>query len=261
MTKLSDNIIGKIKCDHITPVPRWHFLLKSYTLWVLFVFSVILGSVSFSVAAHIAESGDLNLLDHLQGNWLISAVMLLPLFWLISLFFFALLAYLNWKCTKHGYCMRRRWIVMGSVALSIFLGAFFYVVGLGSRTDLMMSRVAPFYDQYKHKARRDLWQQPERGLLTGKIIDIDEETEKLLLRDENGKNWIVDDRDVRWENTKLEEKGKVIKVLGRISGNAEFEAIEIRRCINCQDDEFIEEIDPLTCMRPELPPPVPGCAR
>lgn len=261
MTKFSDSIVNKIKCDQIKPVPKWHFLLKSYTFWTLFILSMILGSLSFSVMVHIAQSGDLDLIDHLQGNWLVSAVMLLPVFWLVSLVFFAALAFLNWKCTKKGYCIKRRWIVLGSILLSMVLGAFFYLLGLGRQTDLLMTRALPFYDQYKHKARKDLWQQPEKGLLTGKIIDVDEDTEKLLVRDEDGKDWIVDDRDIVWENDNLEERGRIVKVLGQITGESEFQAVEVRTCANCQDDEFVENVTQLTCLKPDLPPPVPGCAR
>lgn len=235
--------------------------MKSYVFWTLFTVSVVLGSISFSVMVHIAKSGDLDLIDHLQGNWFVSAVMLLPVFWMVSLIFFAALAFFNWKCTKKGYCIKRRWIVLGSVLLSIAFGAFFYLLGLGRQTDLLMARALPFYDQYKHKARKDLWQQPEKGLLTGKIIDVDEDTEKLLVRDEEGKDWIVDDRDIVWENDNLEERGKIIKVLGQITGESEFQAVEVRTCTNCQDDEFIENVSPFTCAKPNLPPPVPGCAK
>lgn len=259
MTKLSESIIGKIKCDKITPVPRWHFLIKGYTFWSLFCISVIFGSLSFSVIVHVINSGDIDIWDHLQGSLFSSAVMLLPIFWILFLILFATLAYLNWKCTKLGYCVKRRWIVLGSVAFSMIFGGVFYSFGLGKQADGMMTRALPFYDQYKHRARKDLWQQPERGLLTGKIIDIDEENEKLLIRDENGQNWIIDDRDIKWENMALEEKGKIIKAIGKINGDAEFEAIEIRKCTNCQDDEFVEDIPAGVCFKPQAVSA--GCGR
>ncbi|KKQ46447.1 MAG: hypothetical protein US63_C0001G0015 [Candidatus Moranbacteria bacterium GW2011_GWC2_37_8] len=202
---------------------------------------MVLGSLSFSVIMHFVESGDLDIVDHLQGGLLNSALMLVPFFWLLTLILFAISAYFNWRCTKIGYHYRRRWIVLGSIALSVVFGSIFYVVGLGKQTDNIMSRMSPFYDQYKHRARNELWLQPEKGLLTGKIIDIDEETEKLIVRDEDGKKWIVDDLNVKWENKKLEENGKIIKVIGEKNGEYEFRAREIRRCNNCQDDEFIEE--------------------
>ncbi|EKD58822.1 MAG: hypothetical protein ACD_56C00043G0003 [uncultured bacterium] len=241
MTKFSDSVIGKIKCEKIMPVPKWHFLIRSYAFWLLFFVSMILGSLSFSVVVHIVNSGDLDIMDHLQGSWMTSAFMLLPVFWIVSLFIFAISAYLNWKCTRLGYCARRRWIVLGSIVLSIIFGSVFYVLGLGKQADNAMTRAVPIYDQYKHKARKELWLQPEKGFLTGKILDVDEIEERLIVRDENGKKWIVTDKDIRWENESLEEKGNIIKVIGIKKGDFEFQAREIRRCTNCQDDEFVEK--------------------
>lgn len=241
MTKFSEEIIGKIKCEHIAPVPKWCFLARGYAFWVLFVASVILGSLSFAVMVHIANSGDWDIFNHLGGNWITSTVMLLPYFWLVFLGIFALVAYLNWKHTKYGYRFRRRWIVVGSVGLSIFFGNVFYALGLGKEMDILMTKAMPFYDKSKHEARKELWLRPENGLLGGKIISIDEKTEEITLKDENGKKWIVDDRDVEWENEKLQQKGKIIKVIGKKDGEHKFIAKEIRRCRDCQNDEEDEK--------------------
>ncbi len=237
MTKFSESIIGKIRCDHIEPVPRWHFLLKSYVFWAMFVCSMILGSISFSVIMHIINSGDLDIINHLQGNLATSTVMLLPYFWLLSLLLFAFIAYVNWKCTKLGYRFKRRWIVLGSVALSVCFGSVFYAFGMGMQIDLLMTKSMPFYNQSKHAALNELWFHPENGLLTGKIVEIDEENKILLLKDDSGKNWSVNDVNIKWENTDLEKKGKVVKVIGEKDGENNFKAKEIRRCTNCQDDE------------------------
>lgn len=243
MTKFSEVIIGKIKCDHIAPVPRWHFLLRGYVFWALFVSSVLLGSLSFGVIVHIVNSGDFDIVNHLQGNLVTSAVMMLPYFWLLFLVVFAGVAYANWKCTKLGYRFRRRWIVLGSVVLSMFLGSIFYALGMAKEVDDLMTKNLSIYDQTKHDARRELWFQPENGFLTGKIIGIDEVNEKLLVVDETGKNWVIDDDGVAWENTQLEIKGKIVKVIGERSGERDFRAKEIRRCGNCQDDEDEKDDD------------------
>lgn len=241
MTKLSDSIIGKIKCEQIKPVPKWHFLMKRCTFWTMFVISVILGSLSFSVIVHFLNSGDISVASHFQGSWITSIVMLIPLFWLASLLFFAFLALLNWKCTKLGYCTRRRWIFLGSIVLSVALGEIFFELGMGRKMDNAMTVFSPFYDKYKHKVRRDIWLQPEKGLLTGKIIEVDEEMEKLLVQDEDGKIWIVDDKGIEWESESLESKGKIIKAVGKKVDDTEFKAIRIMRCTYCQDDEDFDD--------------------
>jgi len=237
MTKFSENIIGKIKCDHIAPVPRWHFLMKGYIFWALFLLSILLGSLSFSVIMHMVRFGDLDMLGHLQGNVATSAVMLLPYFWILFLAVFAGIAYANWKCTKLGYRYKRRWIVLGSVVVSMFLGSVFHAFGMGQVVDNLMAKAMPFYDQSKHDARQELWLKPENGLLIGKITSVDEVNEEMIVQDDNGNSWNVADHAVTWENKALEKKGKIVKVVGKKDGEHGFAAKEIRRCNDCQDDE------------------------
>ncbi len=237
MTKFSESIIGKIKCDHIAPVPRWQFIFRGYVFWTLFFGAVLLGSLSFGVVVHIINSGDLDIVNHLHGNLLTSTVMLLPYIWLVLLLIFAGVAYANWKCTRLGYRFKRRWIVIGSVALSVFLGSVFYVLGMAKAVDNLMTKSLPVYNQSKHAALMEIWFHPEQGLLTGKVIGIDENSEKIILIDESGLSWNVDDKGVKWENVQLEAKGKVVKIIGDKIGERDFKAREIRKCDNCQDDE------------------------
>lgn len=241
MTKFSEEIIGKIKTERIAPVARWHFLVKGYAFWTMFALSVLFGSLSFSVMMHIATAGDWDVFTHLKGNWFTSAVMLLPYFWVLFLFLFAIIAYFNWKNTKLGYRFKRRWIVLGSVGVSIFLGNVFYALGMGKEMDLLMTKSMPFYDKSKHESRKELWLKPENGFLGGKVVSINEDLEELVVQDENGNNWTVNDRDVTWENRKLEQKGKIIKVIGKKEGEHKFSAKEIRRCGDCQADEDDEK--------------------
>lgn len=163
--------------------------------------------------------------------------MLLPYFWLLFLTIFAIVAYVNWKCTKFGYRYKRRWIVLGSVALSVFLGSIFYALGMAKEIDRLMSKRLPIYNQSKHAALTELWFHPESGLLTGKIVEVNETEERIVVIDETGRNWNVDDNGISWENTQLEKAGKIVKVIGSKDGESNFKAREIRRCGNCENDE------------------------
>lgn len=241
MTKFSEEILGKIKQEHIAPVPRWHFLMKGYFFWTLFALSILLGSLSFSVIVHIARFGDLDMFGHLHGDLATSTVMMLPYFWLLSVSVFAAVAYVNWKSTKLGYRYKRRYIVTGSVFISLFFGSIFNAIGMGKVVDNMMTVNMPFYDKSKHEARKELWLRPEDGLLIGKIINIDEVNEELIVQDDDGNNWSVNDADITWENKALEKKGKIVKVVGKKDGENKFAANEIRRCNDCQDDEDEDE--------------------
>jgi hypothetical protein len=237
MTKFSEGIIGKIKCDHIAPVPRWHFLLKSYVFWGLLVVSLLLGSLSFSVIAHLISTGDLDVFSYLQGNVVTSTVMMLPYFWLLSLTVFALVAFYNWKHTKLGYKFKRRWIFVSSIGLSMFLGSILYVFGMGNEVDRIMTKAMPFYDQSKQKARSELWLQPENGLIIGKVMIVNSADKQLVIQDEQGNDWSIDEDVTAQKIEAAITKGKIIKIIGKKNGDRRFTAREIRRCGDCQEDE------------------------
>jgi len=237
MTQLSQNIVGKIKHDHIAPVPRWHFLLKSYAFWLFLGVSILLGSLSFSVIVHIINSGDLDMMSHLQGNMFTSAVMLLPYFWFLSLCVCELVAYYNWKHTRFGYRFRRRWIMFSSIVASVFFGSVLYALGMGQTIDDAMVAGVPFYDQSKHFARQQIWMQPDRGLLVGKVVQVDDPSGNIVIKDENGNSWNIDESAIPPKSHVAIKKGKIVKIMGKKEGDSGFAAKEIRKCGDCWKEE------------------------
>ncbi len=125
--------------------------------------------------------------------------------------------------------------------MSVILGGAFYEVGLGDGVDALMGRSLPLYDLSKHSARREIWMQPEKGLIMGKIVDVDDQDDLITVSDEKGQKWKVSEKGAKWKiklKNKLEDKkGKIVKIIGERKGEDEFEAKEIRRCGDCQDDE------------------------
>lgn len=242
MTTFSKSIMGKIKQECICPVPRWHFLLKSYVFWGLLALSLLLGSLSFSVIAHLVAVGDLDVFNYLHGNVLTSAVMMLPYFWILSLVIFALVAYYNWKHTRLGYRFKRRWIFVASIALSMFLGSILYTFGMGNAVDMVMVKAMPFYDQSKHAAHNELWLQPENGLIMGKITNIDNVEGQFIILDAKGTEWNIDGNEIKPAAGNVIKKGKIVKVIGKKSGERAIVAREIRKCGDCQDDEIVDVV-------------------
>ncbi len=182
------------------------------------------------------------MLWHFQGNFITSIVMFLPYFWLLSLGIFAFVAYYNWRCTRQGYRFRRRWILLGSVGLSIFFGSVFHVFGMGNQVDRIMAKAMPFYDESKHKTRNELWLRPEIGLIMGEVQSMDSAKGEMVIKDEQGKIWNIDERAMMPIKKGAEiKKGKIVKVIGKKNGENDFVAKEIRRCGDCQDDEEDEE--------------------
>jgi len=69
------------------------------------------------------------------------------------------------------------------------LGVFFYKVGVGEAVDDVLSERAPFYSKFINPNMR-LWNQPEHGLLSGRINKVNSQYE-FELRDIDNKNWII----------------------------------------------------------------------
>lgn len=239
MTKFSEGIVGKIEQDHIVPVPRWHFLLKGYVFWGLLVISILFGSLSFSVIAHLVNIGDFDVFNYMQGNLITSAVMMLPYFWFFSLVIFALVAFYNWKHTRLGYKFKRRWIFVSSIVISVSLGSIFYAFGMGSSVDRIMVKSMPFYDQSKHKAREEIWLRPESGLIMGRVLTIDSINNQIVIQDVAGIDWNIDEKAVVKTAGEPIQKGKIVKVIGKKNGENSFAAREIRKCSDCQDEEDV----------------------
>jgi hypothetical protein len=243
MTKLSESIVGKIKQERIAPVPRWHFLFKSYIFWSLLGISILLGSLSFSVIAHIINNGDIDLFTHLQGNFVVSTVILLPFLWFFSLIIFAIVAYYNWKHTKLGYKFKRRWMLGSSIVLSMSLGSVLYAFGMGNALDRVMVKAMPFYDVSKHKAREELWLKPESGLIMGKVLNIDSINNQFVIQDVQGVDWKIDEKAISVQTVDAIKTGKIVKIIGKKDGANKFIANEIRSCGDCQDDEDQEKLE------------------
>jgi len=246
MTQLSQNIVGKIKQNHIAPVPHWHFLLKRYAFWFFLGLSILLGSLSFSVIVHIVNSGDLDIASHLQGDIFTSAIMLLPYLWFLSLCLCELVAFYNWKHTRFGYRFRRRWIFVASIAASMLLGSGMYALGMGTAIDNVMVGAVPFYYQSKHSARRQIWMQPDRGLLVGKVIQANNPSSSLTIKDDDGHIWNIDASEFQAKTPTVFEDGKIVKIIGTREGGSGFVATQIRKCGDCWKDED-----------DDLPPPPP----
>lgn len=237
MSKLSEKIIEKINCDGICPKPRWHFLLKNYFVWLAFIASVTVGSVSLSVVLEMMTKGDWDVYGYSGKNFLEFCILVLPIFWIFLLILFAFVAYYNWKHTKQGYRYRTYYIFLISIGVSGAAGYFLFDLGMAKEVEAMMTKAVPMYHKSKHSAQQLIWYQPNRGLLTGEIVEI-EENKSIVIKDQDGKEWEVEVTEEKWKDDCCRKEGHIVRIIGekkKDSGEKEkFYAKEIRP----DDDEF-----------------------
>lgn len=230
MENLGDKVLRKIKDERIAPKPRWQFLLKNYFVWAIFAFSVIVGAFSFCVILDFLADNDWDVYRYAVKNPIETIIISLPLIWIIALLFFLWLAYYNYKHTRDGY-RHETYVIFGlSIVASLVLGLFFhFALGTGEKVEGYIAEKLPFYDKISsHCNNKEVWFQPEKGLLVGSIIGVSatnsfdlKDPDKVIWRIEEGENIIVRGKAPLYEKEE-------VKIIGEQEDSQVFRAVEIR---------------------------------
>jgi len=229
MDNLGDRVLQKIKEGHIAPKPRWQFLLKDYFVWFVFLISLVIGSLAFCVSLHIFLTNDWDLYRYIHTSLVGHILISIPYLWIIFLIIFVFIAHYNFKHTKSGYRRETYFIVGLSVAGSLFLGAFLHTLGVGEKIEDFVAASVPEYEKLTCcSARKDIWVQPARGLLAGKIVSVIDER-NFALKDFSGFAWQIQEDDDTLEYEPLQiEPGEDVKIIGEKKENFVFWAREVR---------------------------------
>jgi hypothetical protein len=229
MSELGKKVLEKIKEEKIGPKPRWRFLFKDYFIWLMFLISLIIGAIAFCVSLHILFENDWDLYQYLHRSLAGHILISIPYLWIIFLILFIGVAYYNFKHTKEGYRRETYMIVGLSIVGSLILGTFLHTVGAGQTVEDVVASSIPFYEKLTccHD-RTDIWDQPEKGLLGGKITKTLNNKE-FELKDFRGVFWQVQENEdtLEYEPVRI-EAGEEIKIIGEKEQENVFWAREIR---------------------------------
>jgi len=225
MKNITRRVLEKIKKDEIKPKPRWSFVMKNYSLWVLFGISIIVGSIAASLILFILRNNEWDL-HPVLGTGLSKFILLtFPYFWLIILAVFIYLTYIEIKRTKTGYKYNPLLIVLISFLVSITLGSGVYATGLGERMEKVLNR-SPLYQRMFFQKQR-MWEMPGSGLIGGTITKIDSEYD-FEIEDLKGNIFhIIADEESPTGNLILQE-GMEVKIIGEKIDEETFKAYEVR---------------------------------
>lgn len=209
MNSAGQEILDKIKEQHIQPKKRWEFLFKNYALWIFFVLAIVLGSLASSVTIFMMKHGAWS--GHIPNFHPFKRLLAnLPLFWLISLSLFAILAWYDFKNTKRGYKYHPLLVVFASVVVSFIIGAGIYQGGLGERLeDIFFRRVPLYQEMFRHGGR--MFVEPDKGHLAGLVTSI--ESDSITVEDFRGTLWQIN------TSTKQFYIGQRVILIGRMDDN------------------------------------------
>ena len=213
MSNISEKTLKKIEEKNITPKPRWHFLLKNYFIWLLFFFSIIIGALAVSVMVFIEIEYDWDIYKFLGRSLFSHIFFSLPYLWAAVLLLFIFVAYYNFRNTTKGYRYNVFFLLGGSIFLSLILGLVFFECGLGAGIHKLFSEQIPFYNSCVCD-KSDVWNNPEKGLLGGEIIDIKSQND-FSLQDLNGDMWHIKTECDKVSDCCFLQKGERVELIGQ----------------------------------------------
>ncbi len=226
MRDLSQNILSKIKKKNIKPSPRWKFLLKNYAWWFAGGLSVIAGGVGSSVIYYMLVNNDWDIYQYVDTSLVAFILVSAPYFWLVFFIIFIFLADYYLKHTKYGYRLSLIKVISWTMLASIILGFIFYNIGVAQFIDKELSQTVPIYNDLTHN-RAKFWMQPEKGLLLGIILEI-ENNDNFVIRDLSNKIWQIKGDNLLVLGPVDFSVGAQIRLIGNISGDNEFSAKNLR---------------------------------
>ncbi|MFA5994455.1 MAG: hypothetical protein WC823_05850 [Parcubacteria group bacterium] len=226
MNDLIKKTLNRIQQEHITPEPRWLFLVRKFSSWLGVVALLIVGAIAVSAAYALLSQLDWDLYHAIHQNMFFYGASMLPYPWLVILGVFLAVAIWGVRKTENGY--RFGWskiigLVLGGLLL---LGLFFSFFGFGNRANSIMSGRIPYFMQYT-MTKEIQWMQPEEGLLAGTILTM--EKNQFALADLNGKKWVIDfDGQTLIRPAVDFSVGQMVKLVGNRKDGQNFQATEIR---------------------------------
>ena len=223
--KASEKLIESIREQDLKPTPKWHFTLKNSVLWAGFLVAVLLGALAFSVVLFAIQQADFNVINHLSHSRLELFLGLLPFVWIGFLIVFLAIAFYSIQHSRKGYKFTAARLVGFSAALSILLGALFFIGGGANQLERAFAVEVGLYESVQEKKVK-LWSMPEDGYLSGQIEEVNPDF--FQLKDFKNKIWKIQYEDAFMPPAVSLEKGEKVKLIGKVVTESEFEASEIR---------------------------------
>lgn len=226
---LSEKVLEKIEKEKIKPFPRILFLLKEYSVWILFAITLLVGGLSTSVLIFVFKNNDWDMIGKAERGFFNQLVFTLPYFWIILLIVLLLVSFYEFKKTKIGYKYNPLVIFVASIIFSVILGSITHALGGGSKIEKDFAEKIPFYENTLMPMQA-AWHNPDGGSIAGQIFEVEDE-ENFTIKDRVQGVW-----KIICENCPFViAPGQKVKVFGEIKEPGVFIANEIRPLVGPRD--------------------------
>ncbi|MFA5878245.1 MAG: hypothetical protein WC845_02675 [Candidatus Staskawiczbacteria bacterium] len=221
MSEISEKVIQDIEEKKIHPRPRWYFLMGRYSTFSLFVFSIVFGALSVATILFMLFDYDRDISQYFGRGLFKDILISIPYLWIVLFVFFILSADYNLRRTPRGYRFELHKIILLNLFLSILVGTGLFCFGFDSEIDDLVSRNVPFYENLIYN-KDDIWVFPEKGLLSGEVIQIIGPG-SFTLRDFHGYVWRVNEEGLDPSDFRYIHEGAKLKLIGEQTGEGIFD--------------------------------------
>ncbi len=152
MDTFSEQVEKEIVARGVTPLPRWHFLVRRSVFWTLAVFSIIVGTIAFSAADYVFFDNEGMSAATILESPIEVIVQTVPFVWLIVFGLFVASAYLGLRKTRSGYKYRALLAVSGVIVVTIALGMLLNLFDFGQTVHYYLLHHTTFYNALIHSS-------------------------------------------------------------------------------------------------------------
>ena len=144
-TSVKEEVLKKIRDTRLTPMSRWYFISRNYFFWLLFVVSVVVGSLAFSsilfnLILETAPQVSVTILTLPQ--FFLSHT---PIIWLLFVVMFSVSAWFNLRRVDGGHRTSHVLVFLASILFSLLLGLLLFYTGLSSKIEWSLRENVPIY--------------------------------------------------------------------------------------------------------------------
>ncbi|PIR75957.1 MAG: hypothetical protein CO030_01010 [Candidatus Magasanikbacteria bacterium CG_4_9_14_0_2_um_filter_42_11] len=169
---IKQKILDTIEEKQITPIPAWKFLFRTYGLWILSGFLLVLGSFGVASMVFLFTKNDWDIYNELNESKITHLFSTLPYLWIAIFLLMLVLLYIDIRHTKRGYKYTSLPLVFAALGTSILLGLGLHFIGVGQKIDTLITKTHPG-QAHIFNPRLKALSHPEKGILTGRVIIIE----------------------------------------------------------------------------------------
>ena len=187
---LKTKVLEHIEKDHIKQRSKTYFSVKDKTFWVLGLVSVIIGSIAISVMIFVFNNSESDIYLITHDSFTDFLLSITPYIWIIVFAIFILVGYENFKHTNSGYKYSFGVVVFVSLIFNIVGGLILHTIGISEFIDRNVSFNTTMFKSF-NDTRKDIWNRPERGVISGIIVSVDDDSSVFTIKDNNDKTWVI----------------------------------------------------------------------